>query len=58
MAKVEKIKLHPIEINSEMAFVMAHCIGADSEDEQRIADSFTVEEINDCINLVRERLSK
>lgn len=58
MRKIELIKLHPIEMNSEMAFVMAHCIGADNENDQKIADSFTTQEINDCIKLIRERLSK
>ena len=58
MRKVGWIKLHPAEMFSEIAFVMAHCIGADSENEQEIADSFTLEEKEDCIALIRKRLSE
>ncbi len=58
MHNVEKIKYHPFEMRSEMAFAMAHCIGANSENDQEVADSFTLDEIEDCIDLIRERLSR
>ena len=53
MAKVELIKLYPIEMHSEMACCIAHCIGATYDNVEVIANTLTNEEIEDCINLVR-----
>lgn len=56
MAKVELIKLHPIEIHSEMAFCIAYCIGATYDNAEQIANQITEDEIEDCIDLIRSRM--
>ena len=56
--KVELIQLHEAEIASEMAFTMAYCIGATYDNAEKIANSFSPEEICECILLIREKLSK
>jgi hypothetical protein len=58
MAKVELIQLHEAEIVSEMALTMAYCIGATYDNAEKIANSFTPEEIYECVTLIREKLSK
>lgn len=56
--EITDIKYHPIELYSELAFAMAHCIGADENTDQEVTDSITKEEMDDVINYIRERLSR
>lgn len=56
MAEVNKIKLHPIELKSEVAICIAYCIGATYENAEQIANTITEEEINDCIERIRSRM--
>lgn len=58
MAEVDDIKLHPAEIVNELACCIAYCIGADYENVEKIADTITLEEITDCIELIRNRMNK
>lgn len=58
MAKVGQIELHPIEMYNEMACCMAYCIGATYDNVEEIASKFTNTEVWDCLDLIRERLSK
>ena len=57
MKKVNEIKLHPIELYSEVANCIAYCIGASYEDVEEIANAITHSEIADCIELIRNRIS-
>lgn len=56
IAKVEKIKLHPTELYSEVALCIAYCIGATYDNAERIANQITEDEIEDCVNLIRSRM--
>lgn len=56
MAEVSNIKLHNVELYNEVACCIAYCIGADYENVERIADKLTVEEIEDCISAIRNRM--
>ena len=58
MAKVNKIKLYPVEMRCEMAFCIAYCIGATYDNAEQISNTITVDEIDDCISLIRERMQK
>lgn len=58
MAKVELIKLHPIEMGSIMCACIAHCIGATYDNLEEIERTITEEEVCDCIELIRERMSR
>lgn len=52
--KVKPITLHPIEIGSELAFTIAHCIGADSENDEKIANRIPCELICDVLDYIRK----
>ena len=56
IAKVEKIRLHPIELYSEVALCIAYCIGATYDNAEQIANQITEDEIEDCIDLIRSRM--
>lgn len=56
MAKVEKIRLHPIELYSEVALCIAYCIGAAYDNAEQIANQITENEIEDCIGFIRSRM--
>ena len=56
MANIEEIKLDPIELDSEVAFCIAYCIGATYDNAEQIANTITDDEIEDCINLIRSRM--
>ena len=56
MANIEEIKLHPIELYSEVAFCIAYCIGATYDNAEKIANIITEDEIEDCIDLIRSRM--
>lgn len=58
MAKVELIKLHPIEMCSIMCSCIAHCIGATYDNLEEIERTITEDEVCDCIELIRERMSR
>ena len=53
---VEKIKLHELELYSEVAFCIAYCIGATYDNAEQIANKITEDEIEDCIDLIRSRM--
>lgn len=54
--KVNDIKLHPIELKSEVACCIAYCIGATYDNVEAIANTITDSEIEDCINRIRSRM--
>ena len=56
MAKVEQIKLHPIEMGSIMCTCIAHCIGATYDNLEEIEKTITEDEVCDCIDLIRSRM--
>lgn len=56
MAKVDKIQLHQVELYNEVALCIAYCIGATYEDAEQIANTITVDEIEDCIDRIRMRM--
>lgn len=56
MAEVKEIKLHPVEIQNEVACCIAYCIGATYENVEQIANTITEEEIEDCISRIRMRM--
>lgn len=56
MAKVNDIKLHPVELKNEVALCIAYCIGATYEDAEQIANEITEDEIEDCIDRIRMRM--
>lgn len=56
MAEVNNIKLSNVELYNEVACCIAYCIGADYENVEKIADTITEEEIEDCISRIRNRM--
>lgn len=56
IAKVEKIKLYPTELYSEVALCIAYCIGATYDNAEQISNQITEDEIEDCIDLIRSRM--
>lgn len=53
--KVKSITLHPFEITSELAFVIAHCIGADNENDEEVANKISNEFIGDVFDYIRKK---
>ena len=56
MAEVSDISLCSTELYNEVAFCIAYCIGATYENAEQIANTITVEEIEDCISRIRMRM--
>ena len=56
MIEVKDIKLYPIEMYSEMACCIAHCIGATYDNVEEVANTIPDEEVWKCIELIRERI--
>lgn len=54
MAKVDKIRLHPEELISDVCFCIAYCIGADYENDEVIANSLCDDEIAEVIETIRK----
>ena len=53
--KVKPITLHPFEITSELSFVIAHCIGADNENDEEVANKISHEFISDVFDYIRKK---
>ncbi len=54
--KIDKIKLHPIEIYNGMACCIAYCIGATFENVEEIANRIPVETVGECIEMIRNKI--
>lgn len=53
--KVREIKLHPYEVHSELAYAIAHCIGADSDNDEKIANKIPEEFLEHLVIYIREQ---
>ena len=54
--KIDKIKLHPIEIYNEMACCIAYCIGATSENVEEIANQIPEDMVFECVEMIRDKV--
>lgn len=54
--EIEEIKLHPIEMCSEMACCIAYCIGATSESVEKVANKIPEDMVLECIDMIRDKV--
>lgn len=46
------------ELYNEMSFCIAYCIGANYDNAEQIANSVTIEQIEECIDQIRMIMNK
>lgn len=54
--EIDKIKIHPIEMCSEMACCIAYCIGATSDNVEEIANKIPEDMVFECIDMIRDKV--
>ncbi len=54
--EIDKIKLHSIEICSEMAYCIAYCIGATYDNVEEIANKIPEDMVVGCIKMIRSKM--
>lgn len=54
--KIDKIKLYPMEICSEMACCIAYCIGATYDNVEQIANQIPEDMVLECIDMIRDKV--
>lgn len=54
--EIEKIKLQPIEMCSEMACCIAYCIGATYDNVEEIANQIPGDMVLECIDMIRDKI--
>ena len=54
--EIDKIKIHPIEMCSEMACCIAYCIGATSDNVEEIANKIPEDMVFECIDIIRDKV--
>lgn len=58
MDRVQQIKLHPSVLYNDMAICIAYCIGATYDNAEQTANTITNNEIEACIDSIREIMTK
>lgn len=56
--KVEKIKIHPVEMGNQMACCIAYCIGANHENVEEIANKIPESVVDECIVMIRDKMEQ
>lgn len=54
--EIDKIKIHPIEMCSEMACCIAYCIGATYDNVEEIANQISEDMVFECIDMIRDKI--
>ena len=54
--EIDKIKLHPMEICSEMACCIAYCIGATYDNVEQIANQIPEDMVLECVDMIRHKV--
>ena len=54
--EIDEIKLHPMEICSEMACCIAYCIGATYDNVEEIANQIPEDIVLECIDMIRDKV--
>lgn len=54
--EIDKIKIHPVEMCSEMACCIAYCIGATSDNVEEIANKIPEDMVFECIDMIRDKV--
>lgn len=54
--EIDEIKLHPMEICSEMACCIAYCIGAMYDNVEEIANQIPEDMVLERIEMIREKV--
>ena len=54
--EIDKIKIHPIEMCSEMACCIAYCIGATYDNVEEIANQIPEDMVFEYIDMIRDKI--
>lgn len=54
--EIDEIKLHLMEICSEMACCIAYCIGATYDNVEEIANQIPEDMVLECIEIIRDKV--